>query len=68
MSQKDVRRSKGQLRRNPKGFGFVEDAFVSPHIVESIDSTIDEVVALAVYAKNPVKGEYGWRVIELSSA
>jgi hypothetical protein len=63
--EKNVKRAKGQLRRNPKGFGFVEDAFVPPHIVESIDPGIDEVVALAVYAKNPAKGAYGWRVIEL---
>lgn len=67
LPEKEVRRIKGQLRRNPKGFGFLEDAFVPPNIVESIDSSIDEVVALAVYAKNPAKGEYGWRVVELNA-
>ncbi|MBP6421985.1 MAG: tetratricopeptide repeat protein [Propionivibrio sp.] len=68
LPEKDVKRVIGQLRRNPKGFGFVEDAFAPPHIVESIDPSIDEVVALAVYAKNPAKGEYGWRVFELNAA
>lgn len=66
LPEKDVRRITGPLRRNPKGFGFVEDAFVPPQIVEFIDPSIDEVVAQAVYAKNPAKGEYGWRVVELS--
>jgi len=67
LPEKDVRRINGLLRRNPKGFGFVEDAFAPPQIVESIDPSIDEVVAQAVYAKNPTKGEYGWRVIELNT-
>ena len=68
LPEKDVRRINGPLRRNPKGFGFVEDAFVPPQIVESIDPSIDQVVAQAVYAKNPAKGEYGWRIIELNAA
>lgn len=68
LPEKDVRRINGQLGRYPKGFGFVEDAFVPSHIVKFIDPSVEEVVALAVYAKNPAKGEYGWRVIELSAA
>ena len=68
LPEKDVRRINGPLRRNPKGFGFVEDAFAPPQIVESIDPSIEEVVAKAVYAKNPTKGEYGWRIIELNAA
>lgn len=68
LPEQDVRRINGKLRRNPKGFAFVENAFVSPQIVESIDPSIDEVVALAIYAKNPVKDEYGWQVIELNAA
>lgn len=65
--EKDVRRINGQLRRNPKGFGFVNGAFVPTQIVELIDPCVDEVVALAVYAKNPAKGAYGWRVIKLNA-
>lgn len=34
---KHVRRINGSLCRHPKGFGFVEDAFVPPQLVESID-------------------------------
>lgn len=67
LPEKDLRRIKGQLRRNPKGFGFVEDVFVPSSIVESIDSSIDEVAVLAIYAKNPAKGEYGWRAVELNA-
>ena len=67
LTENDFKRVIGQLRRNSKGFGFVEDAFVPPHIVESIDPSVDEVSALTIYAKNPSKGEYGWRVIELNA-
>lgn len=68
LPDKDIKHLKSQLRRNSKGFGWVEDAFVPSYIAESIDPTIDEVVALAVYAKNPAKGEFGWRVIQLNAA
>ena len=67
LPEKDVKHIKGKLRRHPKGFGFVEDAFVPPDIVESIDTSIDDVVALVVYAKNPAKSEFGWRVLEMKS-
>jgi hypothetical protein len=67
LTESDIKRVQGQLRRNPAGFGFVENAFVPSHIVESIDSSIDEVIAVTIYAKNPAKGEYGWRVIELNA-
>jgi len=34
LSEKNFKRVKGQLRRNPKGFGFVGDAFVPPYLAE----------------------------------
>lgn len=67
LPEKDVKRVEGQLRRHEKGFGFVDNAFVSPQFVDSVDPSVQEVVALAVHAKNPSKGVYGWRVIKLDA-
>ena len=64
---KDVKRVEGQLRRHEKGFGFVDDAFVSPQLVDSVDQSVEDVVALVVHAKNLSKGVYGWRAIELNA-
>ena len=67
LPEKDVKRVEGQLRRHEKGFGFVDNACVSPQFVDSVDPSVQEVVALAVHAKNPSKGVYGWRVIKLDA-
>lgn len=61
----NIRQLRGELKRHPKGFAFVEDAFTPPHLVESMDPAVEQVVALAVYAKNPAKGTFGWRVVQL---
>jgi hypothetical protein len=61
----DVRHLRGELKRHPKGFGFVEDAFAPPHLVDSLDPAVRQVMALAVYANNPAKGAFGWRVVQL---
>ncbi len=61
----DVKLVHGSLRRNPKGFAFVDDAFVPPHIVETVAADIDEVSALVIYGKHPTKSEYSWRVVKL---
>ena len=60
---KDVKRISGDLRRNEKGFAFVEDIFISPNLLSTIESDIQQVKVIAVYAKNPKKLEYGWRAI-----
>lgn len=67
LPNRDVKLVQGQLRRNPKGFGFVGDAFVPPHIVESVTSDVADVSALAVFGKHPVKDERSWRVIKLDA-
>jgi len=64
----DVKLVRGRLRRNQKGFAFVDDAFVPPHVVETIACDVDDVAALIVYAKHPTKDEYSWRAVKLSSA
>lgn len=68
LPEKDVKLIRGQLLRNPKGFGFVDDAFVPPPVVESVGSTIENVVAVAVYGKHPKEDKRAWRVIALKVA
>jgi tetratricopeptide (TPR) repeat protein len=67
LPETDVKRIHGHLRRNQKGFGFVEDAFVAPSVLESIESGIEDVVALAVYGKHPKEERRAWRVISLTA-
>ena len=67
LPEKDFKRVEGQLHRHENGFGFIENAFVSPQLIDSVDPSIQEVGALAVHAKNLSKGVYGWRVIQLNA-
>ena len=71
--QRDARRTaptkrskliQGQLRRNPRGFAFVDDAFVAPPLVESVGTAIEDVVAIGRLRKHP-KDKRTWRVIAL---
>lgn len=68
LPDKDVKLVHGQLRRNPKGYAFVDDAFVAPALVDSVDSTIEDVVAVAVYGKHPKEDKRTWRIISLKAA
>ena len=68
LPDKDVKLIQGQLRRNPKGFAFVDDAFVAPPLVESVGTAIEDVVAVAVYGKHPKEDKRTWRVIALKAA
>lgn len=68
LPDKDVKLVHGQLRRNPKGYAFVDDAFVAPSLVDSVDGTIEGVVAVAVYRKHPKEDKRTWRVISLKAA
>lgn len=63
----DVKLVQGRLRRNPKGFAFIEDAFVPPHVVETVRVNVDEVAALIVFSKHPTKNEYSWRAVKIST-
>lgn len=62
----DVRVVHGHLKRNPKGFAFIGDGFVPPHLVESIPADVNDVAAVLVYAKRPKDERYGWRAVALS--
>jgi hypothetical protein len=63
----DVRVANGHLKRNVKGFAFVDDAFVPPHLVSSVPTDVEEVAAVLVYAKHPKEDRYGWRAVALSA-
>lgn len=64
----DVKVTTGHLKRNPKGFAFVDDAFVPPFMVETVRPEVDTVVAVLVYAKHPKEDRYGWRAVAISEA
>lgn len=64
----DVKLVRGRLTRNAKGFGFIEDAFVPPHVVATVPANAEDVAALLVYAKHPKTGQYSWRAVKLSTA
>jgi tetratricopeptide (TPR) repeat protein len=63
----DVKVTTGHLKRNPKGFAFVDDAFVPPFVVETVPPEVDTVVAVLVYAKHPKEDRYGWRAVAISA-
>lgn len=67
LPEHDVKRVQDQLRRSEKGHAFVGDAFVSPPVVDTVDTTVREVTALLVHAKHPTKDEYSWRAIKLTA-
>lgn len=64
----DVKQIQGRLRRvDSKGYGFVDDVFVPPHVVNTVSEKVDEVGVVAIYARHPEKG-YGWRAVRISAA
>ncbi len=67
LPDQDVRFIQGQIRRNPKGFAFVEDAFIAPPLAQSIDAAAIEVSAVAVFARHPEREGRSWKVISLSA-
>ncbi len=68
LPENDVRLVRGRVRRNPKGFAFVDDAFVPPHVLETIADDVVDVAALIIFAKHPSREEFSWRAIKLSAA
>ena len=52
----------GSVRHHPKGFGFLYDVFVPPHLVAECPEGV-EVLLLAVRTKNEKKQQLGWKAI-----
>lgn len=59
----DVKTISGCLRRHEKGFAFVDDVFIAPHLLVELADDVQQVELVAVYAKNPKKSEYSWRAV-----
>ena len=68
LPDQDVRHIQGKLRRFPKGHGFVEEAFVSSLLVDTVENMVEDVIAVAVYAKHPKEERRAWRAIALRAA
>lgn len=68
LPERDVRSMRGVLRRNPKGFAFVGNAFVAPHLVSTLGEDVDEVEGVAVFGKHPARDEHAWRAVSLRAA
>lgn len=67
LPMKTVKLVHGQLQRNDRGFAVVDDVFVAPFLVGSVDSATVDVTALAVFGKHPTKGDRTWRAISLKA-
>ena len=60
----DVKRSAGVLRVNPKGFGFVDETFISNDLVNSAWDQ-QEVMVTQIWDNKPKTDEKSWRGIKL---
>lgn len=66
-SHPDIQPFAGLLRRNPKGFGFVDNIFISPPLVENLPEEVSHVTGIAVYSRKPKSEDYGWSAVNLRS-
>lgn len=61
----DMKEEKGELRKNPKGFGFVNDVFISPNLIKNTeDKAIISVQA--IFSKQRDKDTYSWKAISIA--
>ena len=60
----DTKKTHGRLKKNEKGFGFVDDIFVPPFLI-STKNDGDEATVIAIYAFNKAKEKYGWKAISI---
>ncbi|WP_151709011.1 DUF7017 domain-containing protein [Acinetobacter brisouii] len=61
----DVKEEKGELRKNPKGFGFVNDIFISPNLITNIEDKA-QINVKAIFSKQRDKDTYSWKAISIS--
>jgi hypothetical protein len=59
-----VRVSEGNLKLNPKGFGFVDDAFIAPFLLNGYQDQ-EAIRVIKIWDKEPKKGTPCWRVIKV---
>jgi hypothetical protein len=68
LPDKNIKVLRGDLKRHPKGFAFVEDSFVAPPLVEALEEDVQNVEAVAVYGNHPSEDRRSWRVISIEPA
>lgn len=64
----DVRTLTGGLRRNPNGFGFVDDVFVSPQLMSDVPAEAENVGVMAVYGQRLGSEDYSWRAVTVTTS
>ncbi|WP_191600070.1 hypothetical protein [Marinomonas algicola] len=52
------------LKLNPKGFGFVSDAFIAPYLLNGLNDG-EFIKAIKIWDNDPKKGTASWRVIKV---
>lgn len=60
----DSKSLSGNLRKNEKGFGFVDDIFIAPHLIKDIENGTNLNI-VALYEKPPKREEYSWRALSV---
>jgi tetratricopeptide (TPR) repeat protein len=66
-SSEKVQFIEGELILNPKGFGFVNDAFVAPFLLNDFRDG-ERLKAIKIWDKDPKKGVPSWRVIKVTKS
>lgn len=61
----DMKEEKGELRKNPKGFGFVNDIFISPNLIKDTEDKA-LIKVQAIFSKQRDKDTYSWKAISVS--
>lgn len=60
----NTKKTTGILKKNEKGFGFIEDIFIPPFLLDSQQNG-DHLTVIAVYSFNKAKEKYSWRAITI---
>lgn len=64
----DLRVVAGPLKKMDGGFGFVDNVFIPPHLLDGYPSKNPDASAVAVIKWNKKREEWGWQAIAISPA
>ena len=62
----DFRIVAGEIRRMDAGFGFIQDVFIAPHLLDDFPDELNEAGVMAVVKWNKKREEWGWQAITIS--
>jgi len=62
----DFRIVAGPIRKMDAGFGFIEDVFIVPHLLNDYPDELNEACVMAVVKWNKKREEWGWQAISIS--